>query len=155
MTPKIYIAGPDVFAPNAAELSESLKESCKKYGFRGVFPLDIEPGASAEEIFKANCAKIDDADYIVANINAFRGHCMDDGTAFEIGYAYTKGKIVYAYTSDSRSLTERIGSKDENGWNVENFNKPVNLMIAFAVRKIVIGSFEDCVAALYERFGIK
>ena len=153
MIRKVYIAGPDVFAPNANELGQSYKNICNKYGFHGVYPLDGKPGHSAREIFLSNRARIRDADFVVANINRFRGDCMDDGTAWEIGYAVALNKHVYCYTSDGRSLRERIGERDSNDWNVEDFSKPVNLMISESVKRIVIGDFEDCIRALAECYG--
>jgi nucleoside 2-deoxyribosyltransferase len=37
---RVYLAGPDVFYPDAAERAARLKEMCHKNGLEGVFPLD-------------------------------------------------------------------------------------------------------------------
>ena len=47
---KIYLAGPDVFLPNAKEHGEVLKDRCLEYGFKGLFPLDNEVSADSKEV---------------------------------------------------------------------------------------------------------
>jgi nucleoside 2-deoxyribosyltransferase len=39
--PRIYLAGPDVFLPDAIEAGKRKKVLCQKYGFEGVYPLLI------------------------------------------------------------------------------------------------------------------
>lgn len=144
---KIYIAGPDVFAPDAVELGIKYKIICEKYGFIGLYPFDNE-AITSREIFMANRELIEEADILVANINFFRGQCMDDGTAWEICYAKDHGKIVYGYTSDKRSLRSKIGEKDKDGNTVEDFGHPINLMISESCDGIFQGDFEDCIKAI-------
>ncbi len=143
---KIYIAGFDVFCENAFEIGEYYKNICKKYNFIGLYPLDNELETS-KEIFLGNINLIEQSDIIVANLNNFRGDTMDDGTAFEIGYGYAKNKLLYGYMDDVRDLITKIGNKDSNGFIVEDFKKPINLMIAESVN-IVEGNFEDCIKKL-------
>lgn len=143
---KIYLAGPDVFRENPAEYGNRLKASCKLRGVEGLFPLDNElpqavldmsPREIATEIFKGNVAMIDQADAVVANISPFRGPGMDAGTAWEIGYAYAKGKPVFLYSSDhdvsyKRRADTAIGSCSVDSQEypeIENFNLTENLMI--------------------------
>lgn len=141
---KIYIAGFDVFSPKAKQIGEKLKKACRRHGFIGLYPLDNDaPGA--KNIFLGNLKMIDGADFVVANLNNFRGLCMDDGTAFEIGYAFAKGKKIYGYIDDSRSLQAKIGFEDNDGYIVEDFRMPVNLMIGCATEVIVEGNFEECI----------
>ena len=102
---------------------------------------------NANDIFKGDIRLIDESDIIVANLNNFRGQTMDDGTAFELGYGYALGKLLYGYMDDDRSMREKIGYKDSEGYNVEDFDKPINLMIAQST-KIVKGDFESCVKRL-------
>lgn len=143
---KIYIAGFDVFCENATRIGEYYKNICKKYNFIGLYPLDNELETS-KEIFLGNINLIEQSDIIVANLNNFRGDTMDDGTAFEIGYGYAKNKLLYGYMDDVRDLITKIGNKDSNGFIVEDFKKPINLMIAESVN-IVEGNFEDCIKKL-------
>lgn len=143
---KIYIAGPGVFRPDAVEHGEECKKICERYGFEGLYPFD-NVCTTSNEIAMGNYGLIDQADIVVADINPFRGHEMDSGTAAEIGYAFAKGKEIYCYITDNRSLIERIGKVDDNGMSVEDFNLPVNLMIG-EVAKIIKGNFEDCVKSI-------
>lgn len=143
---KIYIAGPDVFSPYAKEFGDEYKKICREHGFIGLYPLDNECD-DAFEIFRANLDFINEADYVVANLNCFRGMIMDDGTAFEIGYACAKGKPIFGYMDDTRSMVDRFGSRDMENNVIEDFGFPINLMIASSV-KIIEGTFEDCVKAI-------
>ncbi len=146
MRKKIYIAGFDVFSDDAIKIGVEYKEICKTYGFEGLYPLD-NVASGSKEIFKGNIELINQSDVIVANLNDFRGQTMDDGTAFELGYGYASGKILYGYVDSDLYMVSKIGHKDKYGYNVENFGKPINLMIAESTI-IVEGDFEDCVKKL-------
>jgi len=141
---KIYLAGPDVFLPNALEIGTKKKEMCLKYGFIGMFPFDNEVDfkkyKSIEEagldISRLNEEMILKADIVIANITPFRGVNADVGTIYEIGYACANKKIVVAYTNVSLSHYERIAQTnfttdlvDSTGMAIENFNLVENLMI--------------------------
>lgn len=138
---KVYLAGFDVFYPDAVERGKNMKQLCEQYGLEGLYPLDNE-ASNAKEIFEGNIGLIDECDYVAANLNAFRGMEMDSGTAFEVGYATAKGKQVYGYLSDGRTQVEKIGLVDDKGFTVENFDMPINLMIGCSA-KIIIGTLED------------
>lgn len=142
---KIYIAGPDVFEKDAKEIGEKCKEICNLYGHTGLYPLDNEC-ESSKEIYLGNISLINEADAVVANGNEFRGE-MDVGTAFEIGYAAAKGKKIYIYMNDTRSLVEKYGKEDEKGRTVEDFGYPLNLMLSESA-EIIKGTFEDCIKKL-------
>lgn len=144
---KIYIAGPEVFAPNAKAIGSRSEAICEKYGFVGLFPLDNMLTTSID-IYHANCALIEECDLVVANLDCFRGQCMDDGTAWEIGYASAIGKPIYGYMADTRSLRRRIGTKDKKGNLVEDFGHPVNLMIYESCVIVFQGDFESCIKAI-------
>ncbi len=58
----VYLAGPEVFLPDAIELGERKKRLCRAYGFEGLYPLDNEiTPASGERIdrliYRANEAR--------------------------------------------------------------------------------------------------
>ncbi len=62
---KIYLAGPDVFLPDAIEIGRAKKELCAKRGFRGLFPFDNEisdlvVGEIDQVIYRANVEMIRD-----------------------------------------------------------------------------------------------
>ena len=143
---KVYLAGWEVFRTDAVEEGERLKELCRKYGFEGLYPLD-NACESANEIYKGNISLIKEADFVIANVNAFRGYEPDSGTAFEIGYAAALGKKVIAYLSESRPMIEWV--RDDNGYSIENFGYPVNLMIAQGA-ELVTGTAEDALKRLKE-----
>lgn len=144
---KVYIAGPDVFAPNSIQIGEHHKSVLKQFGFEGLYPLDNQCTTSID-IALGNYKLIDKCDFVIANVNSFRGFEPDSGTACEIGYAIAKGKKVYCYMSDIRSMTERYGAEEDyQGFAIENFGHPLNLMIAEKT-VIVQGNFEAAVKVL-------
>lgn len=143
---KVYLAGFEVFKPDAVKEGERLKALCARYGFEGLYPLDNEC-ESAREIYEGNIALIKSADYVIANVNSFRGFEPDSGTAFEIGYAAALGKKVVAYLFETRPMIEWV--RDENGCSIEDFGYPVNLMIAMGAQ-VVNGTAEDALRALCE-----
>ena len=145
---KIYLAGFDVFSPDAVRKGEEMKALCAEYGFEGLYPLDnVCSGARA--IFEANTGMIKECDIIAANMNSFRGSEPDSGTAFELGMGYALGKKLYCYTSDIRTLREKLGEKDENGYQVEDFGLPLNLMIAVPA-VISEGGLKECLAMILQ-----
>ncbi len=137
---KVYLAGPDVFRPEAKEIGCDLKALCQRFGLMGLYPLDNDapgfenPQDIANWIANANMDLIRQADYVVANLNPFRGLEPDSGTVFEVGMAVALGKPVFAYLSDLRPMNEKVPMDadrlDADGNHVENFDLPLNLMIA-------------------------
>ena len=143
MTPiqTIYLAGPDVFLPDAVAIGRSKVAMCDKHGLIGLFPLDNDmditlPDAS-RHIFLANQAMMDRADAILANLTPFRGPSADAGTVYELGYMAGRGKRCFAYCNDPRVYKNRISNRnslvDTGGLSVEDFNLPDNLMIVHAL----------------------
>ena len=109
---KIYLAGPDVFLPNAIEEGERLKALCKEYGYEGLFPMDNvisgeTPKEIAQKIQEANKQMIHMCDIVIANLSPFRGPEPDSGTVWEVGYAQAFGKKVVGYSTDRRTLKEK------------------------------------------------
>jgi len=158
----IYLAGFDVFRPDAREWGATLKELCNKYGFEGLYPLDNSAprtlaGADlALWIYRANIALIQQADMLLANVNAFRGAEPDSGTAFEIGYAVALDKPVWAYTDEARPLVKQLPAirqpggatyTDTHGYTIEDYGLNLNLMLACST-EIVIGTAEDALAEM-------
>lgn len=149
---KAYLAGPDVFYPEAQQIGLEKKQICKKYGIEGLFPLDNEIAAqnlvkakTADAIFDANCEAMNTADFVIANMMPFRGVSTDAGTAFEIGYMFAQGKPVFGYGTDGLTYLERVvraglgtradESYDRDGMRVEDFDLADNLMLICAVRR--------------------
>lgn len=160
----VYLAGFDVFLPDAVAHGERLKTLCATYGFEGVFPLDnaappdLSGQALAQWIYRANVALIRRTDMVMANLNPFRGAEPDSGTAFEVGYAIACGKSVWGYTGQSGSLIDQVAvgaaaddgvsrMVDAQGHTVEDFGLSLNLMLACSAR-IVNGGPADCLASM-------
>lgn len=140
--PKVYLAGPDVFRPNASQILASHARACEACGLHALIPLD-ETLTAAESIFAGNIRLIDDADAVVADITPFRGPHCDVGTAWEIGYATAKGVPVFAYSQDPRPLTMRVAGtdgRDSDGCLIEDFGLAENLMIANALADRMVHS---------------
>lgn len=156
---KVYLAGPDVFAPNAIELAEQNKKLCIAHGFEPLHPADgIE--TTAQGIYTANIALIKSADAVIANLNPFRGAETDSGTAFEIGYAVALGLPVIGYIKGPTTVKEQVQTYhgpiyfdqnhnkwlDQNECLVEDFDLAVNLMLGISCEVV----FGDLLAALIQ-----
>jgi len=157
---KVYLAGFDVFRPDAASYGQRLKTLCARHGFAGLYPLDnaaprqLSGAALADWIYRANIALIEQADCVMANLNPFRGLEPDSGTVFEVGYAVAKGKPVWAYTEQRQALVTQAGVQtqdgrvmDAQGYTVEDFGMNLNLMIACSTQ-IVHGDALACLQAM-------
>jgi len=159
--PSVYLAGPEVFLPDAVAQGERKKAICRGRGLDGRYPLDVaalpqglEPRAQAENLFAAMIRLMNECDAGIANLTPFRGPSMDVGTAFELGYLHGTGKPVFGYSNDPRDYARRVVP---DGLLIEEFGLCDNLMIegpiAAVVRAVrspadVLGSldaFELCV----------
>jgi nucleoside 2-deoxyribosyltransferase len=145
---KIYLAGPDVFLPDAVEIGRRKADICARHGLTGLYPLDnaVDLAASSASlaIFKGNEAMMDAADAIIANLTPFRGASADAGTVYELGYMAGRGKLLFAYSNDPAAYAERVARThkltkssdqliDRDGLIVEDFGLPDNLMMIHAL----------------------
>jgi nucleoside 2-deoxyribosyltransferase len=146
---KIYLAGPDVFLPDAIEIGRRKAEICAAHGVSGLYPLDNSVDLTASDasltIFKGNEAMMDAADAIIANLTPFRGPSADAGTVYELGYAAGRGKFCLAYSNDPTPYRDRVARclgvtttadgrlVDPEGLTVEDFGRPDNLMMVHAL----------------------
>lgn len=135
----VYLAGFDVFRPDAVIHGRMLVERCRAAGLEGLYPLDnaipheLPSTEAASWIAQANMASIQKADFILANLNPFRGYEPDSGTVFEFGYAHALGKPIFAYFDNHQAMVSQVPNQngiDENGHQVEDFSLPKNLMLA-------------------------
>ena len=136
MAPRAYLAGPDVFLPQAVALGEAKKAICAEHGLDGASPLDPVdghlPSLDGLAIFEHCVAHLDVCDLVIANLTPFRGPSMDVGTAMEMGYALARGVPVFGYTNVATDYRDRVDA--EPGWLVEDFGFVDNLMCEGAVR---------------------
>jgi nucleoside 2-deoxyribosyltransferase len=152
--PRVYLAGPDVFLPDAVAQGERKKAICRAHGLDGRYPLDVappssgvEPRARARALFAAMIRLMDECDAGIANLTPFRGPSMDVGTAVEIGYLHGRGKRVFGYTNDPRDYAGRVAA---DGLLVEDFGLCDNLMIEGPLARVVRAErpLENALAAL-------
>jgi nucleoside 2-deoxyribosyltransferase len=148
---KVYLAGPEVFLPEAIELGARKKRLCCEYGFEGLYPLDNHISSNSSEeridrlIYRANKRMIGCADFGICNLTPFRGVSADPGTVWELGMMAGLGKRVLAYTNIVQNYLERTKLhhtltfdsgqnvwRDADGMTVEDFGNVDNLMIDWA-----------------------
>jgi nucleoside 2-deoxyribosyltransferase len=48
-TLKVYLAGPEVFLPDAIAIGNKKKRLCTEFGFEGLFPFDNEVAPSPSD----------------------------------------------------------------------------------------------------------
>src|SRR5262245_47456234 len=146
---KIYLAGPDVFLPDAIAIGQRKREICQRHGVTGLYPLDNAVDLAAPDtslqIFRANEAMMDEAHAIIANLTPFRGPGADPGTVYELGYMAGRGKLCLGYCNDPEIYAERAARfttvtrasdkrlVDADGLTVEDFGLPDNLMMIHAL----------------------
>ena len=145
---KIYLAGPDVFLPDAIELGRRKVQLCARHGLVGLYPLDnaidIAARDSSRQIFRGNETMMIEADAIIANLTPFRGPGADAGTVYELGFMVGRGKLSLGYSNDPSSYADRVGKftglssrdgrlVDALGLTVEDFGLSDNLMMIHAL----------------------
>ena len=92
MTLKAYLAGPDVFLPEAAAHAAAKIALCAAYGLTGVAPfnpdLDMNQPAALlwRRIYEDDLRMMRACDIIIANLTPFRGASADAGTLVELGW---------------------------------------------------------------------
>jgi nucleoside 2-deoxyribosyltransferase len=145
---KIYLAGPDVFLPDAVELGRRKAEICACHGLTGLYPLDNAIDLSARDaslrIFAGNEAMMTEACAIIANLTPFRGAGADAGTIYELGFMAGRGKLCLGYCNDPTLYADRVRKfttvvsqagrlTDADGLTVEDFGLSDNLMMIHAL----------------------
>ncbi len=147
---RIYLAGPEVFLPNALDIGREKARLAAEAGFDGLFPLDqsltlegLTPADKAARIYAADRDMMIACDLCIANLTPFRGASMDSGTAFEVGFMQALGKPVFGYTNvaaDYRQRAEQFRGRgipaadfDRPDTMIEDFGLAENLMIEMAI----------------------
>ncbi len=104
-----YIAGP-LFNEKEREFLEDINGVCKAIGISTYLPSQ-DGGLLSEDnddkVFQTDIKALNKADVVVASLN---GVDVDSGTAFELGYAFAKGKKLFGLHTDFRtfSLTSEV-----------------------------------------------
>jgi nucleoside 2-deoxyribosyltransferase len=177
MTAIAYLAGPDVFLPNAVAHAAAKVEICRRYDLRGLPPLNEDAATSAPEreawqvIYEKDLAMMENSDLIIANLTPFAGASADAGTLIEVGWFLGKGKPIFGYSNTPENFEARMRRQLGAGHaelGIEGFHLPDNLMIVGAVRSggypvfvptdgkarglDALDVFETCVAAASRYF---
>jgi len=122
-----YLAGPDVFYPDALQRGAEKKAKLASVGITGHFPSDNEIGAeefhdprrasrligAANEQMMLDCCGTGRIGVILANMEPYHGPSMDVGTGCEVGFmsalATLKNNIIIiGYTNDPRTFETRV-----------------------------------------------
>ena len=153
MSPRksIYLAGPEVFLPDASTVIARKAALCRDFGFDALVPGDNDPAAAGPDdqggvsmaIYRANVRLMTVADVGIFNLTPFRGPSADAGTVFELGLMTGLGKRVYGYTDVDGDYADRVAAaaeaapgaarRDLEGRLVETFGRADNLMIDCAL----------------------
>lgn len=132
-TPRAYVAGP-LFDDGERWWIEQVDQLVADAGFITFLPHRDNPPKdefNVRAIFENDKRGIDEADVVVANLN---GVLTDDGTAWELGYAYAKGKYIIGLHTD---------------WRMRFPHEVVNLMMECSMDRLV-RNLDDLRAALAE-----
>ena len=144
---RAYLAGPDVFLPDAAAHARRKLTICARHGIEGLSPLNEDvaslQGMGDEEawttIYRKDIAMMEASDLVIANLTPFRGVSADSGTLVEVGWFLGRGLPVFGYSNNSVPFADRTWAHlavlpdPMPGLSVEGFGLPDNLMIPGAV----------------------
>ncbi|NEI68840.1 nucleoside 2-deoxyribosyltransferase [Rhizobium lusitanum] len=146
---RAYLAGPEVFLPNAREILDRKIALTRSYGFTPVSPGDLSvPETETRRqrglaISAINEKLMSSADLIIANLTPFRGVAADVGTAFELGFMCARGCPAFAFSNCTENHFERVRGlyggevhlgpdgrhRGPDGLALENFDMADNLML--------------------------
>lgn len=161
---KVYFSGFESVFLKSAYASERYALICAKYGFESLFPVDGNrlkeyngrPIATLMEqnqaVFRYNTQKIDAADVVIVHLDSFYRICTIN-TAFEAGYAFSKGKKVIGCLNAGETFNGCL-VYNNNEYIVGCTDQPANLMVASAMSYIIQGSMEDCLEQILGKIDI-
>lgn len=95
---RVYLAAP-LFSQTEREFNERIKSRLQEEGFRVFLPQE----ECSQNVFDCCIENLEKSDAVVA---VFDGPQVDDGTAFECGYAFAKGIPVVGLRTDFRRVGE-------------------------------------------------
>lgn len=149
MSARVYLAGPEVFLPDARAVLDSKIALTRAAGLTPVSPGDLAiPEMPTPRERGLAISQIDEqlmlsADAIIANLTPFRGVGADPGTVFELGFMCGRGKRPFAYTNVAAGHRARAiawyggevrpdaagRTRGPDGLLVEDFGMVENLML--------------------------
>lgn len=156
----VFLAGPDLWYPDAADLLARRLAVCEAAGLVGLTGrpdglVETESSeAMAREIYAGVLERLRASDAVILNLTPWRGPGADPGTAFEAGFAAALGKPVFAYLNiddedeaDYRgrievmlgaTLDEEGTWRDPDGCEIEDFALPETLMLWAEARRFFV-----------------
>jgi nucleoside 2-deoxyribosyltransferase len=163
MSLRVYLAGPEVFLPDARAQLDRKITLTRAAGLVPVAPGDVaiaempDHHARALEISRIDEELMLSADAIIANLTPFRGVGADPGTCYELGFMCARGKATYAYTNVADNHFLRISTyygrrllpdangrrRGPDGLAAEDYSMIDNLMLHAGIERrggaIVVG----------------
>ncbi|MBI5871935.1 nucleoside 2-deoxyribosyltransferase [archaeon] len=99
---KIYIAGP-LFTEGERAVLERIERLCKENGFETFMPhrdagIWLREEENSKQFFEKDKNAIRECEAMIAVLN----YNVDSGTAWEMGYAYSKGLKIVGFIDDAR-----------------------------------------------------
>ena len=142
-----YLAGPDVFLPDAVAHGQRKIDICARYGIQGRAPLnesipglpDMPPEQAWWAIYRKDISMMKECDIVIANLTPFRGASADSGTLIEVGWFLGQGRPIFGYSNSATGFDVRsrdqVGAVPDPvpGLATEGFGLADNLMIEGAV----------------------
>ena len=142
-----YLAGPDVFLPDAPAHARRKVAICARHGITGRPPLNedvaslrtLPSEAAWQAIFRKDLAMMEACDILIVNLTPFRGASADAGTLVELGWFLGRGRPIFGYSNTALPFAERsvvqVAAVPDPlpGLAVEGFGLPDNLMVPGAV----------------------
>lgn len=110
--PIVYFAGPEVFNTSRDDQEMALAWGAK-HGFDVRHPSRHSHIKDQNEIYKKCVEDARGCHVIVADVNNFRGKCMDDGTAVELGMGL--GAVILGYKDEKEDPVRRFGEPRKKG----------------------------------------
>jgi nucleoside 2-deoxyribosyltransferase len=121
LTATAYLAGPDVFLPDAVAHAARKVGICRRFGLRGLPPLNEDAATIAEKlnlwlaIYEKDIAMMERCDIIIGNLTPFGGASADAGTLIEVGWFLGRDKPIFGYSNSSESFESRSASSLATG----------------------------------------
>lgn len=152
---RVYLAGPEVFLPDCAQVQQAKRDMCAEYGLIAVVPGDADvadfptPHEKGLAISARDETLMDGSDAVIANLTPFRGVGADPGTCYELGYMTAQGKPAFGYSNLGQDHRGRIADyyggrvqadqmgqlRGEDGLAVEDFHMIDNLMLQGGIER--------------------
>jgi nucleoside 2-deoxyribosyltransferase len=155
---KVYLADLEGFYSESEEEVKNRLSILKNAGIE-LTNITPEDDDKPKDIYMKTIEAIENSNAVIANVSPFRGPHSYNGSAFVLGYANALGKPTVAYSNNTSSLINKIGSLredstiDHDGIAIENYDLTDTLLVVESISDLKVHSlFIDAVEALKEFF---